>query len=110
MSHMCQSSNGASRILTIGIVVLPTYLSSGVGNKADELGLEAFIEATKSSVYLHEKHRFVALDSFHLGTERESASEEWKKLVRELPIGYTFLWRPKQGKWVLGETKFPWES
>ena len=96
----------------------PDHRSRGAGSllvqwgvhRADELGLEAFVEATKSGVRLYEKYGFVASDSFRAETERDGASEKWKKLVRELPIEYTFLWRPKKGKWIPGETKFPWEA
>ena len=79
-------------------------------DRADELDLEAFVEATESGAHLYEKHGFVASDSFGLGTEREGTSEEWQRLLREQLIGYTFLWRPKQGKWISGEMKFPWEA
>ncbi|MCJ1310747.1 RNA polymerase II transcription factor B 52 kDa subunit [Agyrium rufum] len=78
--------------------------------KADELGLDSFVEATNSCTSLYERHGFVASDSFNIKTERDDASEDWMKLVKELSIEYTFLWKLKYGKWVDGETTFPWRE
>ena len=118
------SDNRSPEIQLIHIIVLercfthPEYRQRGAASllvewgtqRADDLGPEAFVEATNSGAKLYEKYGFVASDSFHIQTEREGASPEWQKLVRELPIEYTFLWRPKKGKWIAGTTRFPWEG
>ena len=94
----------------------PSHRRRGAGNllvgwgvaKADELGLECFVEAANSGVSLYESHGFVVADVFRLDTRRQGASDEWEKHSREIPVEYTFMWRPRGGRSEKGKTVFPW--
>ena len=78
--------------------------------KADELGLEAFVEATNSGASLYKAHGFIITDEIKVDTKREGSSEEWKRLEKEFPVQYTFMWRPKDGKFEKGKTVIPWKQ
>ena len=54
--------------------------------KADELGLEAFVEATNSGAGLYKAHGFIVTDEVQVDTKREGSSEEWKRLEKEIPV------------------------
>ena len=76
--------------------------------RADKMGLESFVDATNLGAELHKRHGFVATDVFDIDTKREGPGKEWKKLERDFPISYTFLWRPKGGIFDLRKTLIPW--
>ena len=78
--------------------------------KADELGLEAFVEATNSGASLYKAHGFIITEEIQIDTKREGSSEEWKRLEKEFPVQYTFMWRPKGGKFEKGKTVIPWKQ
>lgn len=78
--------------------------------KADELGVEAFIEATADGVPLYERHGFKVMNEFTLRgeTQGEDEGEELKKLRDELTWHGFYMWRPPFGKWVEGVTRPGW--
>ena len=53
--------------------------------KADELSLDSFIEASESGKLLYEKFGFVHFDTLFIDMKLENPSEEWQKLEKELP-------------------------
>lgn len=77
--------------------------------KADELGLDCFVESTEIAVPLYKKYGFVTVDHFSLDASIPNASEEWKTIsARNLPMEFEMMWRPAKGKFQEGD-KYPWE-
>ena len=76
--------------------------------KADELGLEAFVEATDDGMPLYARHGFQWMNDFTLRGELDDMDEELKKLQDELTWHAHYMWRPKGGKYVEGVTVAPW--
>ncbi|KAL8808964.1 MAG: hypothetical protein Q9223_003747 [Gallowayella weberi] len=97
--------------------VHPDHRRRGVGSllvdwgvkKADELGLETFIEAAEPGVPLYLSHGFGAMDEFWVDPKVEDPSEEWKQLKEKIPpIRWVFMWRPQRGRIEEGKTIVPW--
>ncbi|EED16410.1 GNAT family acetyltransferase, putative [Talaromyces stipitatus ATCC 10500] len=84
-------------------------------SRADELGLESWLDASTEGRPVYTKLGFVpyrmnnvnpAMPSSY--TEEEKA--EWEKLEKEiLPMDSMTMWRPLGGKFVEGETVKPWD-
>lgn len=68
--------------------------------KADELGLESFVESTEDGQGLYEAHGFKVFDEFYLDAEPKEPNEEFSKLREELrlPAHGLFMRRPVGGK------------
>ncbi|KAF2188341.1 putative GNAT family acetyltransferase [Zopfia rhizophila CBS 207.26] len=82
----------------------------GVG-KADEMGVEAFIEATPIGKHLYETFGFVVVTTEEANTQIEKPSKRWEELESKfLPYTWHCMWRPVGGIYVEGETKLPWEQ
>ncbi|KAI4169552.1 MAG: hypothetical protein LQ343_005632 [Gyalolechia ehrenbergii] len=103
--------------LLLGICfVHPRYRRLGAGSqlvswgtaKADEMGVEAFIEATKDGVPLYEKHGFRVMNEFTLRGELKDMDEGLRRLRDELTWNGFFMWRPVGGRWVEGVTVPGW--
>jgi hypothetical protein len=78
--------------------------------KADELGLDSFIESTEIAVPLYEKNGFIKVGYFAVDATIPDPSEEWKGIAaRNLPMAYDVMWRPARGKFKEGD-KYPWEQ
>ncbi|KAI4231319.1 MAG: hypothetical protein L6R40_007764 [Gallowayella cf. fulva] len=97
--------------------VHPDHRRRGVGSllvkwgiqKADELGLETFIEAAEPGVPLYLSHGFGAMDEFCIDPKVPEPSLEWKQLKERIPpIRWIFMWRPQQGSFEEGKTSVPW--
>ena len=80
--------------------------------KADEMHVEAFVEAADDGRPLYARHGFHFMNSFVLDAKIDEPSEQWKALVRKLrvPIVNHYMWRPIGGKFVEGETVIPWKT
>ncbi|KAK5996391.1 hypothetical protein PT974_01725 [Cladobotryum mycophilum] len=77
--------------------------------KADDMGLEMWLNATVYGVPLYEKHGFVVVEENHVHPIKENPDEEWKKAEEALtPITVWAMWRPIGGKYEQGTPK-PWE-
>ena len=83
--------------------------------KADEMGLESYIDATDQGRFLYERYGFIAapqraLDPYADGTE---PSQRWRdETAKEqslLPMTWNPMWRPVLGKLKEGVKK-PWDS
>ena len=80
--------------------------------KADELGIEAFVEATDDGKPCYEALGFIYMNTFYLESARRNPSRKWMELERDLrtPIHSYLMWRPKGGKYEEGRTLVPWEA
>jgi len=97
----------------------PDHRNRGAGSlltewgarKADESGLEAYVEASVMGKSVYEKHGFVVMSVPELKFENPHPSEEWKRLVQGLRAEPpTLMWRPSGGKYEAGKTVIPWEG
>lgn len=80
-------------------------------NKADELGVESFVEATEDGRPSYLRHGFHITNEFDLAPKKENPGEEWKKLDKKLrPMHGYFMWRPIRGEYEEGKTAIPWEA
>lgn len=79
--------------------------------KADEMGVEAFIESTDDGKPLYERYGFANMNEFYLKPTKPDPGEDWKKLEKDLGSihGY-FMWRPIGGKYEAGKTVIPWQT
>lgn len=98
--------------------VHPSHRRRGAGRllvewgtkKADELGVEAFVESTPDGRPLYESCGFVTMNGFELKPTLPEETEELKKLQRDLHFSGYFLWRPVRGVFEKGKTVVPWEK
>ena len=98
--------------------VEPSYRRRGAGNllvqwgikNADDMGLEAFVEATDDGKPLYAKHGFEDTNDFVLSANPPEQTDELLKLQQDLYFHGYFMWRPVGGKFVKGETILPWEK
>ncbi|KAL4959308.1 putative GNAT family acetyltransferase [Aspergillus stella-maris] len=100
---------------------LPPYRRQGLATlfmdwglqRADERGLEAWLDASEFGAPLYEKYGFrkIGVNPVRPVPGRELSEEEkevWEQCERDLlPIDYTVMWRPVKGVFVDGETKVP---
>jgi GNAT superfamily N-acetyltransferase len=80
--------------------------------KADELGIEAFVEATDDGKPCYESHGFVYMNAFYLDSTRRNPSKKWMELgsLLKTPIHCYLMWRPKGGNFEEGKTVVPWDQ
>ncbi|KAL5117129.1 hypothetical protein ACEQ8H_004954 [Pleosporales sp. CAS-2024a] len=102
------------------LAVLPSHRLRGVGcllmdvgvQRADELDLECWMEASGMGKPLYEKYKFQSLFHLAFDNQRPGASDEWRKCVHEMtPPPIFAMWRPKRGVWKSesgDEVRMPW--
>ena len=79
--------------------------------RAKEMGVEMWIDATIHGIPLYKKHGFVVVNETSLDPKPDKADDEWKKLENELlPITMWQMWRPASGPYEEGKTVFPWAT
>ena len=80
--------------------------------KAEEIGVEMWLDATVYGVPLYKKHGFVVVNENVIAPESEKPDDEWRKVEEILkpPMTLWQMWRPAGGKYVEGETVRPWEQ
>ena len=80
--------------------------------KADELGLEAFVEATDDGKPCYEHHGFTYMNTVYMDPAKRNPSKKWSEMEKELrtPVHLYLMWRPKGGRFVDGETVVPWDN
>ncbi|KAF7937061.1 hypothetical protein BELL_0092g00120 [Botrytis elliptica] len=77
--------------------------------RADELGVDAYVEATETGRLLYEKYGFMTYYEVVVNTSVENSSTTWKNLEETLtPEPQYFMWRPIKGKFEVGKTWLPW--
>lgn len=80
--------------------------------KADKLGLEAFVEATDDGKPCYEQHGFTYMNTFYLDSAKRNPSQKWMEMSDELktPVHAYLMWRPKGGIFEEGKTVVPWDN
>ena len=67
--------------------------------KADEMGLETWVDSTPLGEGLYKKHGFVNIREKDLQPRMENPSEDWKQMEAELlPLRGTLMRRPVRGR------------
>ena len=79
-------------------------------NKADEMGLESYIDATEAGVPLYETFGYVKASRIDFEAPKDEPSPLWKKLQAELlPFAFWPMWRPVGGRYER-DTMEPWKQ
>lgn len=79
--------------------------------KADELGLEFFLDATPMGKPLYEKSGFIHVEENTTKPTTDQPDEKWKEMEKKVPpFTFWLMWRPAGGKYEEGKTVKPWES
>ncbi|KAL2826710.1 hypothetical protein BDW59DRAFT_145071 [Aspergillus cavernicola] len=78
--------------------------------RADELGLECYLEAVAArGVAIFMRQGFIPFREVAIEPKRENADDEWKEMERKMqPLSFWPMWRPPYGRFVPGETRPPW--
>jgi len=68
-------------------------------DKADQLGVDMFIEAVDDGQPLYAKHGCKLLSTVYLRSEVQQPSARWKELEAQVqaPLHYHLMWRPARG-------------
>jgi GNAT superfamily N-acetyltransferase len=112
--------NQIHSLLDLNIIFThPSYRRHGAGDlimnwgiqRAKEMGVEMWIDATIHGIPLYKKHGFVVVNENSLEPKPDNPDAEWKKLENELlPITMWQMWRPASGPYEEGKTVFPWAT
>lgn len=96
----------------------PDYRRRGVADvmlnwgkqKADEMGVEMWLDATEQGVPVYLKHGFTVVHVNHIRAKKQNPGELWKKTEHELgDMTFWTMWRPVGRDYEEGMTK-PWEE
>ena len=124
--HMCMSlripwpgqTNTTAPVLEI-CFVHPDFRRRGAGRllmnwgvaRADELEVEAYIDATAEGKPLYEAYGFVAAKRLDFQLDKHSASPTRRSMEQQLlPFSFWPMWRPISGKSTTANPKKPWDS
>ena len=97
----------------------PDYRRQGVADelmkwgtqKADQMGVEMWLNAAASATSLYKKHGFVTVRDNDLVPTTENPSEAWSEIRDRLRLEPVFvMWRPAGGEYIEGKTLKPWEQ
>ncbi|EFX05102.1 gcn5-related n-acetyltransferase [Grosmannia clavigera kw1407] len=78
--------------------------------KADEMGVEMWVDAGKLGVPVYEKHGFMVVHTTRVQLAKIDPGETWKKMDRELqPLQHWTMWRPPFGDYKEGKVVKPEE-
>ncbi|KAF3020623.1 hypothetical protein E8E14_011680 [Neopestalotiopsis sp. 37M] len=101
------------------VFVHPDYRRRGIGQqvmdwgvkKADEMGLDFFLDATAMGRPLYEKNGFIYVEENVTKPTMDSPDETWKEMEKKVPpFTFWLMWRPVGGKYEEGKTVKPWET
>ncbi|KAJ0414806.1 hypothetical protein BJY00DRAFT_318461 [Aspergillus carlsbadensis] len=100
--------------------VLPEYRQQGIADmllveecrRADELGLEAYMEAvTAMGVPIFMRHAFIPFKKVTVEPQTTNPDEEWNDMERKMqPLRFWPMWRPPYGRFTPGVTVPPWND
>ncbi|KAJ8130094.1 hypothetical protein O1611_g3534 [Lasiodiplodia mahajangana] len=124
--HVCKSTRpdrddqmlSANTDLFI-IYTSPTYRRRGVGQqfmswgmkKADEMGVEMFLDSTPMGRALYERNGFVTVKDNIIVPQTDKPDEAWNELEKNTgPVPFYLMWRPVGGNYEEGKTILPWEN
>ncbi|KAI6775966.1 hypothetical protein HG530_002724 [Fusarium avenaceum] len=97
----------------------PDHRRQGVANvimnwskqKADEMGVELWLDATEQGMPVYEKHGFTVVNVNTIQPRKENPGKEWNKVKKELgTMTFRQMWRPAGGDYQEGKTVKPWET
>lgn len=97
----------------------PDFRRRGVGQqlldwgiaKADETGLEMFLDATPQGKPLYDVNGFVCVEENVTEPTMDNPDEKWKETAEKAsPFTFYLMWRPVGGNYEEGKTAKPWES
>ncbi|RYP19388.1 hypothetical protein DL765_003361 [Monosporascus sp. GIB2] len=97
----------------------PDYRRRGVGQqlmdwgmkKADELGLELFLDSTPQGRPLYEANGFIYVEENVITPTTDNPDEKWKETEDKVgPFTFWLMWRPVGGRYEEGKTAKPWET
>ncbi|KAI1875933.1 uncharacterized protein JN550_001429 [Neoarthrinium moseri] len=80
-------------------------------NKADEMGVEMFLDSTPVGKPLYEANKFHVIEKTVIIPQVDNPDEKWKEA--EEKIGHStwwLMWRPVRGHYEEGVTMKPWEK
>lgn len=95
----------------------PDYRRRGIGalmmefgeQKAKELHLECWTEASESGRFLYEKFGYKVLIKYSLNAQKAVMSDEWRRLAHEhMPQEVYAMWKPEGGIFT-DDTVLPWD-
>ncbi|KAI0117933.1 acyl-CoA N-acyltransferase [Nemania sp. FL0031] len=101
------------------IYTSPAYRRKGVGQqlmswgikKADEMGVEMFLDSTPMGRPLYEENGFVGVHDNLITPQTDTPDDAWKELEKKTgPVPFCLMWRPVGGKYEEGKTILPWEN
>ncbi|MCJ1352748.1 MAG: hypothetical protein MMC33_002732 [Icmadophila ericetorum] len=96
----------------------PSHRQKGVGSLlmkygmdlAAEKNLEVVVEASEDGRWLYDKFGLRSLGKEVFDTSKKNPSDLWRKLAHEFGyVAHYWMWKPKEGVYVEGVTKCPWE-
>jgi len=77
--------------------------------KAMEMGVEMWLDATIYGIPLYKKHGFVVVNENSLNPKTDEPDMGWKKVEKELGFMTMWqMWRPASGPYQVGISVFPW--
>ncbi|KAJ4287813.1 hypothetical protein N0V90_012517 [Kalmusia sp. IMI 367209] len=112
----------ASEVARISLMcVLPEKQRQGIGvklmewglRKMDERDIEGFVEASVRGRLLYRNFGFLDVAYVRVNMEHDDLqrTEPWRALeLTSLPIDYTAMWRPRQGRMPAAEAKQTWQQ
>ncbi|KAJ4128310.1 hypothetical protein NW754_002302 [Fusarium falciforme] len=78
--------------------------------KADEMGVEMWLDAIEYGVPVYKKHGFTIVNINRLQPTKTAPGEVWRKIDEELqPMIFWQMWRPAGGSYDEGKSVKPWE-
>lgn len=78
--------------------------------KADEMGVEMWVDAGELGVPVYEKHGFTVVNTSRVQPTKSDPGEVWQKMDQELqPLQNWTMWRPPLGDYKGVEVVKPWE-
>ncbi|KAI0172719.1 hypothetical protein GGR52DRAFT_580422 [Hypoxylon sp. FL1284] len=96
----------------------PRYRRRGIGQqfmdwgikKAEDMGVEMFLDATPMGRPLYEKNGFVVVEDNVVAPQTDSPDDAWRETEAKVgPSTHYVMWRPVGG-YKKGESKRPWEE
>lgn len=79
--------------------------------KADEMGVELFLDATLVGKPLYEANGMVEVDKNVIMPQTDSPDDAWKATEKMIgPSTWHLMWRPQGGNYQEGKTVKPWEK
>ncbi|KAI0404435.1 hypothetical protein F4802DRAFT_598133 [Xylaria palmicola] len=104
------------QVFLFNIFTSPAYRRRGIAqqfmswgmSKADELGVEMFLDASPVGRPLYEANDFVCIRENIISPKTETPDEGWKKMESRVGTVVLYLmWRPVNGIYIEGKTILP---